>query len=262
MAIILYSNAILENMRPENLVFTEDEILSVFNENYHTIHSKRIKEVPNTWAVWASMDDPPSNEYNMIGSDIVDFDVDSPLMLIHDGEINPNWNATDPLQYGYDEFLKRMSIFVNDIAKEAVQEKSYVKSSNESGSLISLTQLGITVDKKLLFSFDPDNQANTFYSGESFDNFSTKILEYLMDNFESNMINKKPFTIFDDNKTVVIVDDDKVENTLDRILHKFQAKEDYESCVHVNSIIKKWKEKINGADVQRVKKRGRPKKDK
>lgn len=229
MAVILYSNAILETIRPAGLVFTEDEIINVFSETYHTMHSKRLVEIPNTWAVWASMDDPPSNEYNMLGSDIVDYDIDSPLVLIHDSEINPSWNVTDDiLQFGYDAFLGKISEYINEVASETLKERDTTEEHPQS--LISLMQMGITPDKKLLFSFDPNNQDNGFYEGESFGAFSQRILDYMKNNLATNIDAKKPFTIFDDNKTVVIVNDKDVSATLDVMMNRFTKDENYEAC--------------------------------
>lgn len=229
MAVILYSNAILETLRPAGLVFTEDEIINVFSESYHTMHSKRLIEISNTWAVWASMDNPPSNEYNMLGSDIVDFDIDSPLVLIHDSELNPAWNVTDDvLQFGYDTFLRKISEYVNDVANETMKERE--TSDDQPHSLISLVQMGITPDKKLLFSFDPNSQDSEFYEGKTFATFSQKILDYMKNNLAANMAAKNPFTIFDDNKTVVIVNDEDITATLDVMMDRFAKDENYEAC--------------------------------
>jgi hypothetical protein len=261
MAIILYSNAILETIRPAGLTFTEDEMLDVFSEDYHTMHSKRILEVPNTWAVWGSMDNPPNNEYNIIGSDIVDYDIDSPLLMIHDSEINPNWKITDDvIQFGYDDFLRKISEYINEIANEVMKKKESLE-ENAAGSLISLVQMGITTDKKLLFSFDPNSQDKGFYEGEPFKTFSEKILEYLKTNLDSNIKQKKPFTIFDDNKTVVIVNDENIIPTLDIIMEKFQHDENYEACKDMIVIKKKVSLEQEVTEEKPKKKRGRPKKD-
>jgi hypothetical protein len=260
MAIIIHSNAIIEEIGPIELVFTEDEILNSFNENYHTMCSKRISEIPNTWAVWGLMDNPPENEFNMIGSDIVELDIDSPLMIIHDSEINPKWKLTDDiLQKSYEEFLHDISRFVNEIAIEVIKEdQSKINNGEKDPTLIALKQLGITSDKKLLFLFDLNSQTNEFFSDHAFVTFSQKILEYLQINFNKNLKKKAPFTIFDDNKTVVIVNDEMVEPTLIKIIKTFERVEHYESCKALMEIKEKW---INKTTIATQKKtRGRPKK--
>jgi len=259
MAIIIHSNAIIEEMHASNLVFTEDDILNTFNESYHTMCSKRISEVPNTWAVWALMDNPPENEYNLIGSDILDLDIDSPLLIIHDSEINPEWKLTDDvLQKGYDEFLKDVSKFINDIAANVVKEdQEKIENGEKKSASISLKQLGITPDKKLLFLFDLNLQSKEFFVDNAFYIFSQKIIEYLQDNFSKNLKNNLPFTIFDDNKTVVIVNDDMVEQTLVKLIETFGHIENYENCKTLHEIKEQW---LNRFATPEKRKRGRPKK--
>jgi len=259
MAIIIYSNAVLEELKPSNLVFTEEEILNIFDDQYHTMCSKRLSEIPNSWAVWALMDNPPANEYNMIGSDVIDLDIDSPLVVIHDSEINPTWKLTDDiLQKNYDEFLHDVSQYINEIAVEAVKEdQEKVNNGEKNSSLIVLKQMGVTPDKKLLFVFDIDSQTKDFFRDNSFAIFSQKILEYLESNFDKNLKNKVPFTIFDDNKTLVIVDDEKVEPTIDKLIEIFEYTEKYESCKVLSEMKVKW---IKKAEPVEKKKRGRPKK--
>jgi len=242
MAVIIYSNAILEEISPANLVFTEDEILNIFNENYHTMCSKRISEIPNSWAVWGLMDNPPENEFNMIGSDVVEVEIDSPLMIIHDSEINPSWKLTDDiLQKGYNEFLNDTSRFVNEIAAEVIKEdKAKVENGEKDPTLISLKQIGITDDKKLLFLFDVNDQTDEFFLDDAFFIFSERIFTYLQTNFNKNLKKKIAFTIFDDNKTVVIVNDNMVESTLIKIIQAFEHNEEYEKCKSLTDIKNKW----------------------
>ena len=259
MAILIYSNAIIEEIRPAALVFSEDEILNAFSDDYHTMYSKRLSEVPNSWAVWAMMDDPAPNEFNIIGSDIVDTDIDSPLMIIHDSEINPTWKLVDDiLQKDYNEFLHDISAYVNEIALEVVKEdQEKINNGEKQSTLISLKQLGITSDKKLLFLFDLKLQTQEFFSDHAFLTFSQKIIEYLQTNFTKNLKKKLPFTIFDDNKTVVIVNDDMVEPTLVKLIETCGIAEDYENCRVLVEIKEKWIAKTTVAEKKKI---GRPKK--
>lgn len=260
MALIIYSNAIIEELSPNNLVFTEDEIINIFGENYHTLHSKRITEIPNCWAAWGTMDNPANNEYNLIGSEIIDFDIDSPLLIIHDSEINPEWRITDDIILkNYDDFHQDITKHINKVAADVLKkEQDQIENGEKEDSRITLKQLGITLDKKLLFSFDLDSQAKDFFTNTSFFNFSKNILNYLTKNYDNDRINKKPFTIFDDNKTVVVVEEDKVEATLDKIIKTFEEFEHYENCQLLHAIKEKW---INSnKEIPQKKKRGRPKK--
>jgi len=254
--IIVYSNGIVEEFRPQNKVFTENELVQSF-DNYHTIKSKRISEIPNTWCLWGEMDDAPDNEYNKIGSDIVKSHIDSHIIFVHDSELNLNWNISDKNpQKEYDDFTYDVKNLIDYIADELHQK---IKENSDTGSMIFLSAMGHTKDKRVLFSFNPTEQIEDFYSENYFNKFAIKIYEYLTSNFEED--GGIPFVIFADSKTIVIVENQHVDEILDKIINIYKKKEDYEVCSNITEIRKKWREAITPQIIDSSigkKRRGRP----
>ena len=239
MAITIYSNGIVEEFKSSGDTFLEHELVKSF-KNYHTIRSKRIPEILNTWCLWGEMDDAPANEFNKIGSDIIKFRVDSHIIFIHDSELNPEWNLSDKnLQKDYEDFTYDVKTLIDYIAEEFHQE---IQENRNSGSMIFLTAMGQTKDKRVLFSFNPGEQIEDFYSKNYFNKFAEKIYEYLMEGFEKD--GAIPFIIFADSKTIVIVEDQHVDEVLDRIIHIYKKKENYEVCSNITKVRKEWRKAI------------------
>jgi hypothetical protein len=104
MAIIQYSNGIIEDVKADDLVFTDDEILRLL-DGFTSMRTYRLVEVPNTWCVWGENEEDEESEFNNIGTGIVDEPVFSPLLIIHDTELDPSWNLNDSvILHSYKEF--------------------------------------------------------------------------------------------------------------------------------------------------------------
>jgi hypothetical protein len=240
MGALLYSNGITEDYRPAKLVFTEEELVKLFTE-FAGIKTVRIPNLINTWCIFGEGNSDPT-EYNRIVSDIVRESVFSHALFIHDSEINPNWNATDNILYkSYDEFIVMMKKVIDDVAGNIMNEFSHSEEyTSKADHLPQLVTLGATDDKRILFTYNPDDQTKEFYTHDEFYKFCQRTYNYINENKQE----KEPFTIYADKKAVIIIETLKVNLFLQTILNKFQTKEDYEICTNINKIIKDWAKAI------------------
>jgi len=241
MALIIYSNGIVEEMVPVEEAFTHRDLVKSFDD-YTSLETHRLIEVPNTWCLWGEINSPPENEFNKIGTEIIKEELYSHLILLHDSEINREWNLTDEiLQKSYKEWMDELALFTNTLIEQISRARQAQMSDREKTSMIFLTTMGHTVDKRVLFAFDPTIQAEDFYISGAFDTFGTKIYEYLEANFYIEPIEEsKPFVIFADGKTIVIVENEHMETFIEHLLNVYQKREDYEICSKITEIKKIW----------------------
>jgi len=247
MGVCVYSNGISEDYRPSNLVFTEQELVSIFAE-YNYIKTIRVENLINTWCIFGEGNNDPT-EFNQIVSDIVGESIFSHALFIHDSEINPKWNATDNILYkSYEEFIIMMKRVIENTAMNILNEinntEEYI---NKVDHLPILVTIGTTEDKRILFGYNPDDQTEEFYNHEEFYKFSQKVYNYIIENKQK----KEPFTIYADKKAIIIIETEKIQKFLDTLLEKFKNKEDYEICTHITEIMQHW---------ARVKKTRKPRK--
>jgi len=237
MAVIIYSNGLTEDYRPSNLVFTEEELVSLFTE-FREIRTVRSPSLVNTWVLYGIGDVPDPMNYNKLTSDIIREHVYSHAMFVHDSEIDPKWNATDTILYkGYNEFITELKKIIDEVSLRILSDfEANGDYDNKVNRLPVLMNLGATQDKRLLFSFNPDEQSPDFYKNEEFYRFSQKIYDFLL----ANKQDKEPFTIFADKKAVIIIDPMKVKSFLTAVLEKFKSREEYEICNYLTQIMKDW----------------------
>jgi hypothetical protein len=248
MAMLLYNTGIIEEVKPKNLVFSEEEIIDLFVE-YSKLRSARVLEMANVWCVWGEAEKEDEVEYNRIASEVNEEHVYSSALFIHDTEINPDWNLTDKIILkDYKVFFENIKVYLDKIAEEILSAAD--PSGNKAEEMI-LTTLGYNDDKKILFGFDPLNQPKNFYNNISFFNFANQINEYLNKN-SKNL--KKPFVIYSDKKMIIEVEDSKVYNLLDEMINLFKSKENYEVCSALTNVKNNWKNIIE-KEVKPVKKR-------
>ena len=239
MAILLYNNGITEDYKPINNVFTEDEIIKLFNE-FNEIKTCRLITVINTWCIYGNRYNP--DDYNHIASIIAKEPIYTHAMFVHDSEINPEWNVTDNVLYkGYNEFNLTIKKLIEDVALNIIKEMENPdlfnnEIENINDILPQLEPIGSTYDKRVLFSFNPDNQMSNFYKNDEFYQFSKKVYRYITENKQI----KEPFTIHSDNKAIIIIETSKVKTFLNAMLLKFQSREDYEICTQLTKIMKNW----------------------
>ena len=238
MGVLLYGNGITEDYRPEKLVFTEEELVSLFDE-YEEIKTSRVPSLINTWCIYGMNAVNDGTEFNRIASDIIKEAVYSHLLFVHDSEINPDWKATDSVLYkSYPEFLGALKKVIDNTAANILNELAAAADyENKVDYLPQLATLGATPDKRILFSYNPDDQSKEFYNHDEFYKFSQKVYEYIMKNKQE----REPFTIYADKKVVIIIESLKVQKFLDTLLEKFKSKEEYEICTKLTEIISTWK---------------------
>lgn len=242
MALILYSNGIIEGYRPTDTVFSDEALYSIF-DGFEYLVSSRLPDVANTWCLWGVMKDPPENEFNKIASEIVEQDVWSHLILIHDSELDPKWNVTDTILYkSYEEYTIDLGEFINGIVFE-------LKQMAENGdapprNMIKLSAIGHTPDKRVIFEFDPGDQHEEFFDAE-FPTFAAKIKDYLGGNFEENTsvdISQDNLIVFADNKTIVVVKHDNTDQIFSSMIDLYTSAEEYEVSGYLQSVQLKWNE--------------------
>jgi len=273
MSLIIYSNGIVEEFLPLEDIFSHRELVKSFDD-YNMLETYRLSDVPNTWCLWGDTENPPENEWNKIASEIVSEPIHSHLILIHDSELDREWDATDQiLQKSYTDWMEDLALFTNEVVENISRERQANLSERDKTSMIFLTTMGHTADKRVLFGFDPDIQAEDFYSSGAFDTFATKIYEYLDNNFYLEPIEEsKPFVIFADGKTIVIVENQHMDKFTQHLLSVYEKREDYEICKKITDIKNDWDnyfkipEKIEVFKDASIgppkKKRGRPPKNK
>ena len=269
MALVIYSNGIFEEFLSVNETFTDHELADLF-EDYEEIRSYRLSEIPNCWLLWGEMDDPPENEYNKLASEMVDDEVFSLLVFIHDSEIDRNWNITDDiLLKDYSTFIKQVGDYIKGMVNYIANETQKEYEAEGTTSMIFLKAIGYTKDKRVLYVFDPEQQNEEFYI-DGWDKFSKKSYEYLKEHFNDEpQEENKPLVIYADTKVIVIVEDDKVNSVVGHMLSHFENKEDYEACSFISDIREEWFQRKTLPDNiedpsigQPKKKRGRPRKNK
>ena len=165
MALVIYSNGIVEEMVPVDNVFSDNELTQSFN-NYPEIRTHRLPEVPNCWCIWGYIEEPPVHEFSKLASEIVDVDVYSHILFVHDSELSPNWNLTDNIIYRpYKDLMADMGLYINDMMKHIETEnRQEIEQAEENTNMIFLTTLGHTQDKRVLFAFNPNVQNDEFYN--------------------------------------------------------------------------------------------------
>jgi hypothetical protein len=237
MALLIYSNGIVEDYNPESSTFTEKELTALFSE-YKIIRTKRLITVLNTWCIWGQNEIGDILELNRIISDILQEPVYSHALFIHDSEINPTWKSTDNILYrNYREFIIDIKKLVDKTAQEIINEfKNFENENDMAKTLPILETLGPTKDKRILFSFNPIDQNVEFFENEEFAAFSKKVYDYIHIHEQKD----EPFTIYADKKAVIIIDTSNVISFMNRILEKFKKEEKYEICEEITTIMSKW----------------------
>ena len=270
MSLIIYSNGIVEEMVSIGDVFSHRELVKSF-DNYSALETYRLKEVPNTWCLWGELVEPPENEFNKIGAEVVEKDIFSHLIFIHDSELSRDWDSTDEiLQKSYKEWMDDLAHFTNTLIANMSKEREANISETERMNMIFLTTMGHTHDHRVLFAFNPFEQAENFYT-QAFATFAHNIYEYLKENFFKEPIEpNKPFVCFADSKTIVIVENSHVEEFTKRMIEVFEKEEKYENCKAITEIKTAWDQYLKIPDDINIdpsvgppkKKRGRPPKKK
>lgn len=259
MAILLYANGLTEEFKPSGHTFTDQEIYNIFND-FDKIRSLRLLEVPNTWCVWGQREPVNKNpdELNQVATDILDQPCYSPVLFIHDTEINPGWKLTDDIILsGYEDFKMELNYFFDDVAKNIIEERERIrKEKGHPQNLLVMEQKGISEDKRIIFQFDIDKQVEEFFSEPNISDFAKKVYNFLKTYYRDGDI----FAIYADKNIIMIIQDDQVKPFIDKIIAYFQNQENYEACSDIRKIYERWVNYKNSKN-KNARKRGRPKKN-
>lgn len=256
MAIILYGNGLIEDISPKNKVFTDNELTNIYKD-FKYIKTKRLDEVSNTWCVWGVEDN--INSYNNLGSIAISDDAFSPILFIHDTEVDPDWGLIErPILKNYEFFKSDLLKYIDDVAKDILSTYKDVDEINDDNvnKFMGLDTIGSTNDKRVLFAFDTKKQRKEFYNDSIFSKFSTNVYNYLIDN---SSIDSPNFVIYSDPKIIIIIQEENVKDFFDRMIKYFTLKEEYEKCDVLNKTFLQWKNKWLTNKPNKSSKRGRKK---
>jgi hypothetical protein len=237
MAILLYANGITEEYKPEGHTFSDEELIKI-QFGKAKIRSFRLYEVPNTWCIWGERqpENTREDEFDKIGTEIVDQPCYAPVLFIHDSEINPDWRLTDDvILTGYDGFKKELLQFFDDVAQEILKEREQ-QNSNSPLKFMNLEQVGISADKRVIFKFNLDKQLEEFFIHENLLEFARKVHNFLKFSYR----NGDTFAIFADKNIIIIMDDDQVQSFIEKIVALFESRENYEACSVIRNTYQKW----------------------
>lgn len=239
MGVILYANGLTEEIRPKESVFTDKELLVYFNK-FDKIKTYRIFEVPNTWCIWGEYNNIKGreDEFNRLGSGIVDNKCYSPIIFLHDTEIDESWNLTDNVIYkSYDEFKREFLSFLDAIAIDILREAEILRREmGESPNFMRLEQIGVSSDKRIIFSFDFKKQNEEFFHPENIREFAKKVHEFLNKNYKDGEV----FAVYADKNMILTLKDSQVGIFLNKIMSIFETMEEYEKCETIKKVYERW----------------------
>jgi len=239
MAVLLYANGLTEETRPKKHTFTDKELLDIFGD-YPKMRSFRLYEVPNTWCLWGEYDpqDSQEDEFNKLGTDILEQPCYSPILFVHDTEIDPNLRLTDEMIImGYEDFRVELLHFFDAIAKDILKERERERQSSGSPQkLMILEQDGVSPDKRIIFRFDIDKQVEEFFIRENLIEFAQKVHKYLKF-FHKN---RNRFWIYADKNIIIRMEVDQVKPFIEKIIALFESEENYEACSVIRNAYEKW----------------------
>jgi len=244
-----YNNGVVEHLKPSDNVFEDKEILKLFGE-YEELRTKRLVEVPNAWCIWGENKDKKEDpeEFNNLGAKVVGEKIYSPLLILHDSELNPELHLTDKIIIKpYEDFKNEILGFLDGIAQEILDNFATQSNLNKDMFIPNVEAIGPTKDKRLLMKLDLEKQIDDFFRFDIFTPFATQSFNYLHKYLNSNLrLSNNAFIIFADKKTVLIIPDDQVENFLRKIIDNYEKREKYRACDHILRMLRKWKKYVEG----------------
>ncbi len=254
MAIVQHSNGFIDQIRPRAAIFSDLELIDIFLEA-DKIRSRRLLEIPNTWCIWGENeeDEIEETDFNALGSKVVEEEIFSKLLIIHDSELDPEWNLTDKTIINtYNDFREIAFDFIDAVAMEVIKEKMEAdipfnegNKNSEGPVLPRLENLGNTEDKKVLMEFKPVAQVDKFWDFTNFTNFAQRSFEYLHGFFDQNLgLKSNAFVIYADKKGIIVVKDKNVDTFMEKMLDNFEQREKYHGCSNIIAIVKKWRDYV------------------
>ena len=245
MAVILYENGLVEEYKPKENVFGDEEIISKFPKD-DKLRSRRLDEIINCWCIWGENKSMKRDNYNNIASALLGEKIFSKVLFIHDTEINPNWKLIDtPIYKNYSVFLEEIETLIEFVAHDIIQaNEEYNKQveNTDNNHLMILNTIGPTKDKRILFELDLDKQDENFFNDKYFGNFARKVYQYLTNDIKEE---DTAFVAFADSKVILMIRKGQTQIFLNILLDFFSKKEEYEKCSVIKNIKEKWEKKYN-----------------
>jgi hypothetical protein len=167
--------------------------------------------------------------------------------------------SDDILYKNYEEHKNNLLKYIDDVVNFILTENLKEDEENENkdpNSVLNLEQLGITDDKRVLYSFNSKTQNPQFYSNNSFAEFAEKLYNHIKRNYKKNF---NPFELYTDNKIIIITEDKDVPYILDKMNETFEKKEYYEKCADIKKIKTYIISKLNPVKKKRKRKTKRTK---
>jgi hypothetical protein len=240
MAILLYNNGVIEEFKCENLTFTDSEIIEIFDD-FELIKSIRFLQLADTWCVWGENKKQKEQEYNRLATGVLGINIFSPLLFLHDTEIDPQWNLTNtPILKNYDKFKFELYQIFDKMAEEILNESNENNKEYNENTKIFLIPIGPTEDRRMLFEFNPHLQPESFYQPLFFNKFADRVFGYIKTHYKKN-----PFLVYADNKIMMMITNDNVECLLNQLTSSFEKKEQYEICSEIKKVKEYWMNKLN-----------------
>jgi len=240
MAVLLYPNGLTEHYQPKVHTFTDEEFLGIFPD-YNKIRTFRLYEVPNTWCVWGEYTpvDKIPEDFNKVGTDILDQGCYSPVLFVHDTEVDPSWNLTDTMIIsGYEDFKVEMLKFFDEIAADIQIERQKIREqAGDSYSQMKLKQIGVSEDKRIIFEFDLDEQIPEFFMEDNLLDFAKKVHNFLKFSYKDGDI----FAIYADKNIIITMQEKPVKSFIDKLIAFFMSREQYEACSVLRNTFDRWK---------------------
>lgn len=244
MAIMLYQSQLTSEKTPENnKYFTKNELKEFFKE-YEKLNSLRLDE-NNIWCLYGSKTIYNTIEYNSIASDLCGVDVYSPLLIIHDSEINPEWKMSHLTNETYSDFYDNVMNDIIAISQELLKTiKENEMAENGEDTLPYLETVGETTEepKRVFFYFDPDKQSENFYKSNNLNILCEKAYDYIS---VSENKYREPFIMYEDVKAIVSIPKDKIIKFADIIINYFLKEEEYEKCDVLKNLKINWEKKLH-----------------
>lgn len=238
MALLLYPSGVLTDLKSNNLMFSDKEILNIF-KTCNKIRTKRLFEIPNTWMIWADAVTLDDDLFSNIGSTMIEENIYSPILFIHDTEMDPSWLLTDdPILYTYKTFDRDLRQFVDEISRNLISEDM----NPNKKKLIILTTVGSTEDNRVLFDLYPENQSDFFYK-LNFDEFAKKTIQFLLDE-QDKAFKELGVTIFEDRKIVIRIRHNDFEFIINKLNEWAEKKEEYEWCAFLKYLKDLWEKYV------------------
>jgi hypothetical protein len=240
MAILLYANGLTEEYRPKEFTFTDEELLKIFPD-FDKTRTFRLYEIPNCWCVWGENEptDKRGDEFNKIGTDILEQICYSAVLFLHDSEIDPEWKLTDSMIFtGYEDFRLEMLKFFDDIAVSIMEEREKIRQQHgyDPRNGITIDQIGISEDKRIIFKFDLDKQTPEFFKEDNLLEFAQRVHDFLKFKYQDGHI----FAILADKNTIMVMDDEQVGAFIEKLIAFFRNFEKYEACSVLRNTYEKW----------------------